>query len=119
TAFIPWSFQPKNTIYGKIYRSISGGYDYLEVIALARIIFNKFLKNIQASWLTEGEKIGQIALFYGANDFGGTIIEENVVKEAGVKFKGKTKDEMINLIKQVGMIPAQRDTFYNILEIFS
>ncbi|MFN3528185.1 MAG: dehypoxanthine futalosine cyclase, partial [Candidatus Altarchaeaceae archaeon] len=66
----------------------------------------------------EGERIAQVALIYGANDFSGTIIEENVVREAGVKFIGKTKEEMINLIKQVGLIPAQRDTFYNILEIF-
>lgn len=118
TAFIPWSFQPGRTIYGKIYPYGVGGYDYLEIIALARIIFNKFLKNIQVSWLTEGEKLAQVGLFYGANDFSGTIIEENVVREAGVKFKGKTKEELISLIKQVRRIPAQRDTFYKILKIF-
>ncbi len=120
TAFIPWSFQPENTALGqnKFYKFPAGGIDYLEIIALARIIFNKFLRNIQASWLTEGEKLAQIALFYGANDFSGTIIEENVVKEAGIKFSGKTKEEMINLIQQVGRIPAQRDTFYNVLKVF-
>jgi len=119
TAFIPWSFQPENTVLGTQKKFYHSAYDYLEIIALSRIIFNKFLKNIQASWLTEGEKIAQVALFYGANDFSGTIIEENVVKEAGVKFKGKTIEEMVNLIKQTGRIPAQRDTFYNILKIFS
>lgn len=116
TAFIPWSFQRQNTFLNDL--SVAGGYEYLEIIALSRIIFNKFLKNIQASWLTEGEKLAQIALFYGANDLSGTIIEENVVKEAGVKFKGKTMKEMVDLIKQTGRIPAQRDTFYNILKVF-
>lgn len=120
TSFIPWSFQPQNTALSlsnqkKFY---TGGIDYLEIIALSRIIFNKFLKNIQASWLTEGEKLAQVALFYGANDFSGTLIEENVVREAGIKFSGKTREEMVNLIKQVGRIPAQRDTFYNVLKVF-
>jgi len=118
TAFIPWSFQPENTVLGTQKKFYHSAYDYLEIIALSRIIFNKFLKNIQASWLTEGEKIAQVALFYGANDFSGTIIEENVVKEAGLNFSGKTIEEMVNLIKQTGRIPAQRDTFYNILKKF-
>lgn len=123
TAFIPWSFQPQNTALnvsdllsqGKF---LAGGCDYLEIIALSRIIFNKFLRNIQASWLTEGEKLAQIALFYGANDFSGTIIEENVVRDAGIKFSGKTREEMVNLIKQTGRIPAQRNTFYNVMKIY-
>ncbi len=123
TAFIPWSFQPQNTVLNSLNslnkRKFSvGGDDYLEIIALSRIIFNKFLKNIQASWLTEGEKLAQVGLFYGANDFSGTLIEENVVREAGIKFNGKTREEMVNLIKQTGRIPVQRDTFYNVLKVF-
>ena len=71
--------------------------------------------NIQASWVTQGAKIAQVALEFGANDFGSTMIEENVVAAAGVTFR-MTKQEIVNVIKDAGYIPAQRDTRYNILK---
>ena len=70
--------------------------------------------NIQASWVTQGAKIAQVALEFGANDFGSTMIEENVVAAAGVSFR-MTKQEILNVIKDAGYVPAQRDTRYNIL----
>ncbi len=119
TAFIPWSYQPKNTKWIKDNPGIeiASGVDYLEVIAVARIIFNN-IRNIQCSWLTEGSKLAQVALFYGANDFSGTIIEENVVKAAGVNKGCKTKEEIVRLIRQAGRVPAERDTVYNIKKVY-
>jgi cyclic dehypoxanthinyl futalosine synthase len=70
--------------------------------------------NVQASWVTQGAKIAQVALEFGANDFGSTMIEENVVAAAGITFR-MTRQEIVNLIRDAGYIPAQRDTTYNIL----
>jgi cyclic dehypoxanthinyl futalosine synthase len=111
TAFIPWTYQPGNTKLGG--RSATA-VEYLKVLALSRIMLDNF-DNIQASWVTQGAKIAQVALEFGANDFGSTMIEENVVAAAGVSFR-MTKQEIMNVIKDAGYIPAQRDTRYNILK---
>lgn len=71
-------------------------------------------ENIQASWVTQGAKMAQVALEFGANDFGSTMIEENVVAAAGITFR-MTRQEIVHLIADAGYIPAQRDTRYNIL----
>ena len=110
TAFIPWTYQPGNTELGG--RSATA-VEYLKVLALSRIMLDNF-DNIQASWVTQGAKIAQVALEFGANDFGSTMIEENVVAAAGVSFR-MTKQEILNVIKDAGYVPAQRDTRYNIL----
>ena len=110
TAFIPWTYQPGNTELGG--RSATA-VEYLKVLALSRIMLDNF-DNIQASWVTQGAKIAQVALEFGANDFGSTMIEENVVAAAGVTFR-MTKQEILNVIKDAGYVPAQRDTRYNIL----
>lgn len=111
TAFIPWTYQPGNTeLGGKPASAIA----YLKVLSLSRIMLDNF-KNIQASWVTQGSKIAQVALEFGANDFGSTMIEENVVAAAGITFR-MTKHEIINLIKDAGYVPAQRDTGYHILK---
>ncbi len=107
TAFIPWTYQPQNTALGG---NEIGGYEYLKTLAISRIMLHNF-KNIQASWVTQGPKIGQVALSFGANDMGSTMLEENVVRAAGVKYHLSTQD-IINLIKDAGFIPKQRDTFY-------
>lgn len=109
TAFIPWTYQPKNTPLGG---SEVGGYDYLKTLSISRIILYNF-KNIQSSWVTQGPKIGQISLSFGANDMGNTMLEENVVRAAGTHYQ-LTEQEIIHLIKDAGFIPKQRDTFYNI-----
>ena len=114
TAFIPWSFQPRNTELAQ--KSAEGGataVDYLRVLSLSRIYLDN-IKNIQASWVTQGLKLAQVALRFGANDFGSTMIEENVVKAAGVSYQ-VSKEDIIQAIKSAGFKPAQRDTYYNIL----
>lgn len=121
TAFIPWSFQPGNT---KLARSSEFGVrsnpatavEYLRILAISRIYLDN-IKNIQASWVTQGIKVAQIALRFGANDLGSTMIEENVVASTGVSYR-VSMDELIDAIKAAGFRAAQRDTYYNILREF-
>lgn len=113
TAFIPWTYQPGNT---KLGGRTATATEYLKVLALSRIMLDNF-DNIQASWVTQGAKIAQIALEFGANDFGSTMIEENVVAAAGTTFR-MTKQEIVGLIHDAGYEAAQRDTTYQILKSF-
>lgn len=108
TAFIPWTFQPENT---RIQVEKKTGVEYLRVLALSRIFLDN-VDNIQASWVTQGDKIAQTALFFGANDMGSTMIEENVVAAAGVSFM-MPLDALQRLIITAGFTPCQRDCFYN------
>ncbi len=110
TAFICWTFQPANT---RLAVEPATGADYLRVLALSRIYLDN-IENIQASWVTQGGKIAQIALAFGANDFGSTMIEENVVAATGIKFR-LPESEIKHLITNAGFVPKQRDCFYNIL----
>jgi len=121
TAFIPWSFQPGNTelaakrrIQNPKTQNSSTAVEYLKVLALSRIYLDN-IENIQASWVTQGLKLAQVALRFGANDFGSTMIEENVVASTGVSFC-TSKQEIIDAIRAAGFLPAQRDTCYNILK---
>jgi cyclic dehypoxanthinyl futalosine synthase len=121
TAFIPWSFQPGNTELGKKGRKTriqqpATAVEYLRVLALSRIYLDN-IENIQASWVTQGLKMAQVALRFGANDFGSTMIEENVVASTGVSHTVFMED-IIGAISSAGFIPAQRDTTYNILRFF-
>ncbi len=113
TAFIPWTFQPGNT---KMNRLPATSAEYLKVLSLSRIFLDNF-NSVQASWVTQGAKIAQVSLFFGANDMGSTMIEENVVAAAGVKFR-LPMDEMIRIIKTAGFEACQRDCYYNILKTF-
>jgi cyclic dehypoxanthinyl futalosine synthase len=115
-AFIPWSFSPKNTELEENRPSNGGGIEYLKMVALSRIVLDN-IDNIQAGWVTEGPKMAQLALAFGANDLGGILIEEVVVASTGVAFK-MNKDDMIYLIKSAGKIPAQRNTKYEIVRVF-
>ena len=118
-AFIMWSFQPYNTaLYkeGTVKHKASSN-RYLRYLAVSRLFLDNF-KNIQSSWVTQGSFIGQTALLYGANDLGSTMMEENVVKSAGAQNR-MNQEEMIRLIKDIGEIPAKRNTAYEILEIYS
>ncbi|MDM8535286.1 cyclic dehypoxanthinyl futalosine synthase [Desulfobacterales bacterium HSG17] len=112
TAFIPWTFQPDNT---QIQVKKRSSVEYLRVLALSRIVLDN-IPNIQASWVTQGDKIAQTALFFGANDLGSTMIEENVVAAAGVNFR-LPESEMIRLIQNAGFQAVQRDCFYNHIHI--
>lgn len=113
TAFIPWTYQPGNTELGG---DTATGVEYLKVVALSRIVLDN-VPNIQASWVTQGSKLAQVALFFGANDLGGTMLEENVVAAAGCSFR-MSQQEMIELIKGAGFRAAQRSTGYKILKEF-
>ncbi|OGR81226.1 MAG: dehypoxanthine futalosine cyclase [Elusimicrobia bacterium RIFCSPLOWO2_02_FULL_39_32] len=117
TAFIPWSFKPNHTpLQHKVpHKTFSN--DYLRIIAFSRIYLDNF-PHIQASWFSEGKKTGQMALHFGADDFGGTIFEENVHR-ATDHINKTTLEEIITLIQEAHFIPAQRDTLYNILKIHS
>ncbi len=115
TAFVPWSFKPGNTPLEKIIPHYATPTRYLQMIAFSRIYLDNF-PHIQASWFSEGKKIGQVALHFGADDFGGTLLEENV--HAAANFVNKTNiEECKQLIVEAGFIPAQRTTLYEILEV--
>ncbi|ALV64818.1 dehypoxanthine futalosine cyclase [Campylobacter fetus] len=117
-AFILWSFQSQNTKLKQEYPNIKkqSPNRYLRLLAVSRLFLDNF-KNIQSSWVTQGSYIGQLALKFGANDLGSTMMEENVVKAAGASFR-MSQNEMIELIKDIGEIPAKRNTNYDILERF-
>ncbi len=107
TAFIPWPFQPANTVLdGREDIEKVSGFGYLRMLALSRIYLDNF-ENVQASWVTQGPKIAQLSLFFGANDFGSTMIEENVVAAAGVSFRLSEK-EIRMLVEDAGFMPEQR-----------
>ena len=109
TAFICWTFQPENVV---LKATPVGSAEYLRMQALARIYLDN-IENIQSSWVTQGPKIGQIALRYGANDFGSVMMEENVVSKAGTSFR-ITKDEIEGLITEAGFEPRTRNNWYEL-----
>ena len=115
TAFIAWSFQPGNTGLAKKVERLTGASDYLRMVAISRLVLDN-IKNIQTSWVTQGAGLGQSAFAFGANDFGGTMMEENVVSAAGT-YHYVTLDSMIKAIHQAGFDAAQRDTQYKILQV--
>ena len=109
TAFIPWPFQPANTAFSDIPKTTA--HAYLKMLAWSRIVLDN-VANIQASWVTQGPKVAQISLFFGANDFGSTMIEENVVAAAGVTFR-LSESEIRSLVKGAGFMPQQRTMDYS------
>lgn len=112
TAFICWTFQPKHTELAHIPKH--GAYDYLRTLAVARLYLDN-ISNLQASWVTQGARIGQLSLYFGANDMGSLMIEENVVAAAGTQFR-TSEDELRLLIAQAGFIPRRRNVFYELLD---
>jgi cyclic dehypoxanthinyl futalosine synthase len=110
TAFIAWTFQAEHT---KLRAPTVGAHEYLRMQALSRIYLDN-IPNIQSSWVTQGQEIGQIALKHGANDLGSIMIEENVVSQAGTTFRMGVAD-MKRLINQLGYEPRQRDNWYRLL----
>ena len=112
TAFIPWPFQPDNTAFADIPKA--SAHTYLKMLAWSRIILDN-IPNIQASWVTQGPKIAQVSLFYGANDFGSTMIEENVVAAAGVSFR-LSEGEIRSLVAKAGFTPQQRTMDYTFVD---
>lgn len=124
TAFIPWTYQPGFTPMAESHpdqleqvptSTYKGSIEYLRVLAICRLALNN-IDNFQSSWVTQGKKIGQMSLFWGANDLGSVMMEENVVSEAGVAFR-LSLQEMRDLIVDAGFEPAQRDNFYRVLAV--
>jgi cyclic dehypoxanthinyl futalosine synthase len=112
-AFIVWTFQPDNTY---LKREKLPAEEYLKAVAICRIMLDN-IENFQSSWVTMGPEIGKLSLHYGCNDFGSTMIEENVVSAAGTAHK-VNNNLAIQLIREAGKIPAQRNTKYEILRVF-
>jgi cyclic dehypoxanthinyl futalosine synthase len=117
-AFIMWSFQGKNTELLRLIPDMPkpSSNRYLRLLAVARLYLDN-VPNIQSSWVTQGPYIGQMALHFGANDLGSTMMEENVVSSAGASFR-MAKDELVHLIQDIGETPAIRNTAYEMLEVF-
>src|SRR5436853_436681 len=112
TAFICWTFQPENTDMADV--PPAGAYEYLKTQAIARLYLDN-IPNIQSSWVTQGPKIGQLALFFGANDMGSLMIEENVVASAGTVYY-LTLEQIQRAIREAGYVPRQRNVFYEYIE---
>jgi cyclic dehypoxanthinyl futalosine synthase len=112
-AFISWTFQPDNTNL-KLDRQTPE--EYLKTVAISRLVLDN-IKNFQSSWVTMGPDVGKLSLQYGCNDFGSTMIEENVVSSAGATYKVNI-ESITQLIREAGKIPAQRNTRYDILRVF-
>jgi cyclic dehypoxanthinyl futalosine synthase len=110
TAFIPWTFQRENTALGRRIKDEPTGIDYLKMLAVSRLFLDN-VENFQSSWLTQGLRLGQVALRFGANDMGSIMIEENVVSAAGAH--NRADEKMLQfLIREAGFIPQQRDILY-------
>ena len=110
TAFITWSYQPEHTEHGG---SEATGVDYLRTLALSRIVLDNF-DNLQASWVTQGGKVGQLSLAYGANDMGSVMIEENVVRAAGASYCMDEVEIVLN-VEDAGFVPKRRNMHYEVL----
>jgi cyclic dehypoxanthinyl futalosine synthase len=115
TAFVPWSYKRGNTPMESKVPHIAGASMYFRVLAASRLYLDNF-EHIQASWFSEGKKTGQMALHFGADDFGGTLFEENVHLATGHVNK-TTVAEIETLIREAGFTPAQRTTLYEILKV--
>src|ERR671914_1744959 len=119
-AFIPWSFEPNKTEIQDegLIKYPSGGLHLLKMIAVSRIVFYGIIDHLQSSWLTNGIGLAQLALNYGADDFGGTLIGEEVVSATGSRSTELTSDKIIVAIKRAGFRAAERDNFYRIIRKF-
>ena len=112
-AFISWTFQPDNTELGKTVNQTPTSFEYLLVQAVSRLYFDN-IPHIQSSWVTQGMKIGQIALHFGADDLGSVMLEENVVSSAGTTYRA-TSEDFCRIIRNAGYKPIQRDTYYRVV----
>jgi len=117
TAFIPWSYKPGNTPMQRQFPEYPGPAVYLRMLALSRVYLDNFA-HVQASWFSDGKKAGQAALHFGCDDFGGTLIEENVLYEADHDVS-TTPDETIEIIREAGFTPARRrNPLYDVIETY-
>ena len=117
-AFIPWSFEPNKTEMQEkgLINYPLGGFELLKMISVSRIIFNGLIDHLQSSWLTNGVGMAQLAIFHGSDDFGGTLIGEEVVSATGADSTELLSSNIINSIKSMKFIPAERDNNYKIIK---
>ena len=114
TAFIPWSFSPNKTDLECPRRQ--NGVDYLRMIAIARLVLDN-VPHLQAGWVTEGPDVAQLALNFGADDYGGVLMTEEVVSATGLDY-GVNEAQVVNMIREAGYVPAQRTTQYDIIKVY-
>ena len=113
SAFISWTLQTRGVrIHGKV--PGADAHEYLRNVAVTRLFLDNFV-NFQASWPTMGYKVAQTALFFGCNDFGSTMMEENVVSQAGARHRATSEREIVRQIVEAGFVPVQRDSLYNVI----
>jgi len=112
-AFISWTFQPDNTVLGESVKETPTSFEYLLVQAISRLYLDN-VPHIQSSWVTQGMKIGQVALHFGADDLGSIMLEENVVSSAGTTYRA-TSEDFCRVIRNAGYKPIQRDTYYRVV----
>ena len=119
-AFIPWSFEPNKTQIQSegLIKYPTGGSQLLKMIAITRIIYYGLIDHIQSSWLTNGVGMAQLALNYGADDFGGTLVGEEVVSATGARSTELTAHKIISAIKQIGFKAAERDNLYRTIKYY-
>ena len=115
-AFIPWTLSPYGTPRMSQFKP-AGGEDYLKTVAISRLMLDN-VEHIQSGWLTEGLKLGQVALAFGCDDMGGTLLEDKVLEPTGIRVQTRRED-LIRLIREAGFIPVQRNTNYEILHVFN
>lgn len=119
-SFTPWNFEPGNTELERkgLVKYRVGGAEVLRNIAISRIVLNNSIPVIQSSWLTNGMQMGQMAVLYGANDWGGTIYDEKVIPATGKQVGNLRKELIINSLKQIGMTPVERDNLYRVVKYY-
>ena len=115
-AFIPWSFKPGASPLSRHVAREAGPARYLRMLAVARLVLDNFA-HVQASWFSEGEKTGELGLHFGADDFGGTLLEENVLRAAGHE-ESTSAERVVQVIRSAGFTPVQRNTLYQPLRVF-
>ncbi len=115
-AFIPWTLSPQGTPRMSQFRP-AGGEDYLKTVAISRLLLDNF-EHVQSGWLTEGLKLGQIALGFGCDDMGGTLIEDKVLEPTGIQVQTRPED-LVRLIREAGYVPVQRNTNYEVLHVYN
>jgi cyclic dehypoxanthinyl futalosine synthase len=119
-AFIPWSFEPNKTEIQEIgtVQYAMGGFELLKMISVSRVVFNGLIDHLQSSWLTNGIGMAQLAIFHGSDDFGGTLIGEEVVSATGARSTELLAKNIINAIKSMGFIPVERNNNYDLLKTY-
>ena len=119
-AFIPWSFEPNKTEIQEIgtVQYAMGGFELLKMISVSRVVFNGLIDHLQSSWLTNGIGMAQLAIFHGSDDFGGTLIGEEVVSATGARSTELLAKNIITAIQSMGFIPVERNNNYDLLRTY-